>query len=268
MKNAIKRGLAALGCDVVFLHNRAGGTVGVRVQSIRRKDEHLVAGHVAVCEAEGRTINFFIANEIDEIQGTMARGRFYEQEELALIGKYFKGGVFVDVGANVGNHTLYAAMILGAARVISFEPNPATAIVLRMNVAINDLMTKVVVHQAGLAEKPGRAVISDWPEYNQGAVQLATADAGNLVLQAGDEVLSDEQVAFIKVDVEGMELSALRGLTATMRRCKPNMFVEVAPSNTEGFKAFVAAQGYEIAETYERYATLVNYLIVPATQPH
>src|SRR5688500_7711411 len=56
-------------------------------------------------------VKFFVANEGDHIQRFHLQGRFYEAEELELIGRYFRNGVFVDIGANVGNHSLYAALI-------------------------------------------------------------------------------------------------------------------------------------------------------------
>jgi FkbM family methyltransferase len=61
----------------------------------------------------------------------------YKQEELEIIKHTFRTGVLLDVGANVGNHIWFAAMYLGASRVISVEPNPMAYRVLRANVGLD-----------------------------------------------------------------------------------------------------------------------------------
>src|SRR5260370_27079251 len=53
----------------------------------------------------GQTISFLIVNPNDVIQGVQATGSFYEEDDLLKIAPHFKhGGVFVDIGANTGQH--------------------------------------------------------------------------------------------------------------------------------------------------------------------
>jgi Met-10+ like-protein len=61
----------------------------------------------------------------------MPKGVFYEREELEIIATHFKGGTFVDIGANVGNHSIFAAKFLGASKVIAFEPNPTAYVIFK-----------------------------------------------------------------------------------------------------------------------------------------
>ncbi len=48
-----------------------------------------------------------------------------------------------------------------------------------------------------------------------------------------DSVVTDEQVSFIKMDIEGAEMSALRGARETIKRCKPRMAISIYHSNED-----------------------------------
>ena len=123
LKSAVKGLAGTFGYDVMRMNG--GGEA-----------EHS-RGIVSTFNANGQQVSMFVVNEWDYIQAHHLKGRFYEQEELELIGRHFKGGVFVDVGANIGNHTIYALKFLGATKVIAFEPNPAAARILKVNLALN-----------------------------------------------------------------------------------------------------------------------------------
>jgi hypothetical protein len=67
----------------------------------------------------GRTVIFCTDRVNDPIQDRNRGGGFYELEELCEIVRYFPlGGVFVDIGANVGNHSLFFALFGHAASVV------------------------------------------------------------------------------------------------------------------------------------------------------
>jgi hypothetical protein len=72
----------------------------------------------------GTNLRFFVRNRRDLIQVHHFDGGFYEEEELDIIRKYFNGGIFVDIGANVGNHTIFVAKMLNSRKVIPFGLNP------------------------------------------------------------------------------------------------------------------------------------------------
>ena len=91
------------------------------------KQASRIDGAIVSNEILGREISFFVTDKDDVIQRWHADGRFYEEEELAIISEFFpRGGVFVDVGANVGNHTIFVAKYLYPKNIILFEPNPQT----------------------------------------------------------------------------------------------------------------------------------------------
>jgi hypothetical protein len=84
-----------------------------------------IPGIVVRTSIEGRPVSFFVTIDQDTIMRQNAYGYFYEPEELALSQRYAgASAVFLAVGANIGNHTIYFAKLLEAQQVICIEPNP------------------------------------------------------------------------------------------------------------------------------------------------
>jgi len=86
----------------------------------------------------GEWIQFVVADPADTIQREHLKGQFYEPEELEIIRRYMpRKAVFCDIGANIGNHTLFVLKYLGVSRSILFEPNPDAIGLLTTNIALN-----------------------------------------------------------------------------------------------------------------------------------
>lgn len=221
---------------------------------------HIVQG------ALGRQPLFWaVANPGDAIQKEHMAGRFYEPEELEIIRRHFRpGGVFLDVGSNVGNHAVFAALVLHAARVIVIEPNPVAIAVLRATVALNRLGD--VIDESWLSCGLG-ASASEGFGVRAGAMNLGggrmVAGGGDLRILTGDAVVGGDHVDFVKIDVEGMELEVLVGLADTIGRCRPSLFIEVDVENAAGFDTWVADNGYRIAARHKRYMRNENFMLVP-----
>jgi FkbM family methyltransferase len=222
----------------------------------------ILRGGIKSFEVEGVSLSFFIENDFDTIQSAHRSGRIYEPEELAMIARHFDGGLFVDVGANVGNHSIYAAKVLKADAVIAFEPEPQAANLFEINVALNDVRSRVTVHRVGLADNNGRARAILVPG-TLGETRLQEDHQGPIELRRGDELLARQSPGFIKIDAEGAELSVLAGLEATLSRCRPPMFVEVLDCNIAQFREFCGCVGYRVAEEFRRYDECSNLLVTP-----
>lgn len=217
---------------------------------------------------EGRRVVFATDKEADPIQRAHRNASFYEAEELALLGKHFKkGATFVDIGANVGNHTLYSAMFLGAKKVIPVEPNPLALRLLLINVMMNGIEDRIETRGLGLglSDAAGAGFGMEARHKNLGAAKML-AGQGDLTVTTGDALLADETPDFIKIDVEGMEMQCLAGLAATIARARPKMLIEVDQANYDAFDAWLAANGYAVVDTIQRYATIKNFLIKPASR--
>ncbi len=214
----------------------------------------------------GRDLVFCTAVEHDPIQRKMRSGAFYETSDLYLLDAHFPpGGIFVDVGANIGNHSLYFAVMLGAARVIPIEPNPLCWRLLVENVLANALLDRFDLTRlgVGLGEVRAGGYGMERRERNLGAAAMVPGE-GDLEVWRGDDLLAEVVPDFIKIDVEGAELAALRGLSGLIARHRPKLFVEVAEANDPAFRDWLAGAGYDIALTRKRYRQATNYLALPS----
>jgi polyisoprenyl-phosphate glycosyltransferase len=162
----------------------------------------------------------------------------YESQELAVLSDLTSTAeVIFDVGANVG---WYAIQLAGGAfsnsKIFCFEPVPSTRAKLSRNIRLNSLEDRIKVFDFGLSDKGGTAQFF-LPEAS-GSV---AASAKNLHpeepvvqlevrLETLDEVVAREQidrVDLVKCDVEGAELSVLRGAMRVIERDKPIFFLEM-----------------------------------------
>jgi len=219
--------------------------------------------HARVME---RPVTFCVNMENDPIQRNHRRGTFYELKELKrLIGLFPKGGVFVDIGANVGNHSLFAATFLEPSRVIAFEPNPRAYDLLIENALVNghgDLfdLSKLGV---GLSDKHTGGYAIENRKRNLGGAKMLPGQ-GDLEVHRADDLLEDVTPAMIKIDVEGMEMAVLAGLSGVFARCKPILLVEVDNENEQAFFDWAKATDYAVVETTQRYRLNKNHLLVDA----
>ena len=219
---------------------------------------------VTTAQIEGQQVHFCTNMEKDPIQRKQRKGTFYEMHELQELAKHFpKGGTFVDIGANVGNHSLFAAMFMGAARVIPFEPNPRAYRLYIQNMLINGQTEKVDFSKlgCGLSDVEADGFGMQPKERNLGGAKMISK-GGDLQVFRADSLLAEETPDMIKIDVEGMELGVLRGLSGLLERCSPVIQIEVDVENDAGFQEWLTASGYEVADTIKRYRQNLNYLLV------
>lgn len=208
-------------------------------------------------------VTFCVNMKNDPIQRNHRRGQFYEIKELAALRAIFpQGGVFVDIGANVGNHSLFAALFLKAAKVIPFEPNPLAYDLLIQNVLVNRLAAVVDLSRLGVgvgAERQSGFGMQR-RERNLGGAKMLAGE-GDLDVHSGDDLLDGLNPDVIKIDVEGMEMQVLSGLAKTIERSRPVMMVEVDNSVEGAFSDWVEAQGYSWISIQQRYRLNKNHLI-------
>ena len=166
----------------------------------------------------------------------------YERGELLFLGDLCRalgaGITVLDIGANVGHHTLFLAGL--AEQVHAFEPWPTAADAVERRVRENGLIN-VVLHRVGLGDRDEERTYyvpntgnlgtgSFHPENSPGNVPL-----GALSIRRGDDVLTAHGVArvdLVKMDIEGHELHALAGLRDTLEHQRPIVVMELGPVTT------------------------------------
>lgn len=213
-------------------------------------------------EYSGTSIDMVLPSREDHISKALLADGFYEQPMLeALADALRPGDVVVDAGANIGNHTVYFAKVLGC-RVTAFEAVPATAELLTENVLLNDLSDLVRVEAMALGARRGWARVKDYDETNLGATALEVIDDGALPVFPLEEVVKERPVRLLKIDVEGMERDVLEGARSILAEDRPWVLCEAADHAAyETVKALLADAGYSPAAVYNATDT---YLFLPS----
>jgi FkbM family methyltransferase len=223
--------------------------VGIFAMNLTSQSAQEINGTIVSVRIMGQNVSFFVADETDLIQKEHFHGKFYESEELKIISEFFPaGGIFVDIGANVGNHTVFVARFLSPLKIIVIEPNPATFEILKANIALNRLDGRVDVSYLGigLSNTSARAVAIT-PAGNLGGTRLhLSEEQSGLRVVPGDALLFGHRIDFLKIDVEGMEIDVLEGLKRTIAEQRPRIFIEVDNCNVEKFVEWTAINNYYI----------------------
>jgi FkbM family methyltransferase len=153
------------------------------------------------------------------------------------------GATVLDVGANVGAHTLRLARAVGpTGKVHAFEPTRFAIGKLQRNLSLNpELEPVVAVHHMFLGDKDSAEapaeICASWPLGSQSSgelsnfcgLPLSTAGANSMTLDSFADKTKLEKLDFIKLDVDGHEAEVLVGGTKTIERFRPDFVVELAP---------------------------------------
>lgn len=217
---------------------------------------------ISTHSVDGVTTHWAIFHPGDEIQSKQMRDGFYEIEELRELKRQIgTPGITLDIGANVGNHSVFFAQHMGAERVIPVEPFPPTVQQLLVNLALNH-SPRFDLRLVGKALGDGTSKMRFVPPspFNSGMAKLVADPNGDIETIIGDKAFAGERIGFIKVDVEGMEVAVLSGLRETMQRCKPSVFVEATTETEPRVRAMMTDLGYQETFAKSMYADNVNIL--------
>jgi FkbM family methyltransferase len=162
----------------------------------------------------------------------------------------------VDVGANAGLYTYHAVAVSPQVPLLALEPIAELAELLRANLHRNGRAVASVANVAA-SDATGEAEFfvaqSDEVSSLQSAhVQAYEGNSGSrrLVRTATlDQLVSEhgfERVDLVKIDVEGHELSVLRGATETLQTHRPALFLEAKSANADEARTLLQANGYRM----------------------
>lgn len=209
-------------------------------------------------------------DEADVIDFAVRHFGAWEPALGALIANHLKpGDIAVDIGANIGAHTLTMARAVGASgAVIAVEPGPTTAQRLRANLALNDL-AQVRVVEAAADERAGRTLLYAGPDNSRGRATMVAELSGSgaaaeIETIVASDLLAPEEWArtrLIKIDVERAEDRVLRGLAPALALLPADalLIVEAEPQELArrgtSFAALIApltARGAEVFALTQR----------------
>jgi len=180
------------------------------------------------------------------------------QNFLALVKT---GDVVLDIGANIGQYSLEAALKVGATgHVFSFEAVPETQRRFAANLAANPSLKNVHLQKVALGETKGSFQLVVRDESNMGMNQLQAVDAERQAVVIEVEPLDHyiehlelEKIDVIKIDTEGFELNILKGAKQVLTVHMPTLFIELDDKNLQALKGsakeligFLTDLGYQV----------------------
>lgn len=197
------------------------------------------------------------------------------------------GSVVVDIGANIGAHTLPLAQLVGAqGRVFGFEPTIYAFSKLQANTALNPLLApRIVAEQILLSDSVTEhrvtEISSSWQLRPSNAVHplhrgeaKTTAGARTTTLDAYVNEAGIKHIDLIKMDVDGNELSVLRGAVKVLARDRPQIIFELAPyileehgSSGAELLGLLQDTGYEFARSPDGPALATSIETLVASVP-
>lgn len=154
----------------------------------------------------------------------------------ALLDLAPKGGVVLDIGANIGETSMRLAQAAGPnGTVYSFEPSPTVGTKLRKNLSLNSFKNVKIV-PLGLGSEPGSFQLVTPTEHNRGGNRISSAGTGGETIKVVtlDSFIDDEKltrVDLIKIDVEGFEKNVLLGAKVLLQKLSPTLFIELDDAN-------------------------------------
>ncbi|WP_164920659.1 FkbM family methyltransferase [Thermosynechococcus vestitus] len=164
------------------------------------------------------------------------------------------GDTFIDAGANIRFYTVLASQLVGPrGKVIAIEIMPETAAVLRDNIALNGA-SNVRVVEAALSEVSGHSATATAPPGKLGQARLGTPSVTGAVpvmTTTLKDILADVAcVSLMKLDVEGMEIPAVRGAGDSLRRIRAIIFEVLGPETDA--TSLLESHGYRVTALDDR----------------
>ena len=191
------------------------------------------------------------------------RGTPHEREFAFLRDPHFAGGVFLDLGANIGQSALSANAVQPTLRILSLEPNPACEPGLKMakrllgnafqyrlvgvGAELGTLQLYVPVRNSrmlleeGTLERKGLETEASRKRNGRPEVDFSVAviDVAIVTVDSLDVVPT-----VVKMDLQGLELAALQGMRRVLRESAPTLMVERGRVHADVVR-FLSAIGYD-----------------------
>lgn len=186
---------------------------------------------------EGTNTKVLIKDENEHIQRFWLRKKFYESEHKGLFNRKGmlrevykrspKGGKFIDIGASIGNHSLFFGNVMKG-EVIAFEPYAESYAHLLENVQLNNL--QITAYNIALGSKTGMVALERLSTDNIGMINVryapATQDTELFPLDSFYNDVYDYDV--IKIDVENYNSQVLAGASRVLSNGSGDVYIEAA----------------------------------------
>ncbi len=190
----------------------------------------------------------------DSIFGYMMKKHtFFEYELLKRWSSVINGGIVIDVGANLGNHSIYWAVNSNAQKIYAFEPYFENYKLLEENI-MNNSITKIVPINQAVNETNGFSVLRNQVTHqNLGNASFIlsekTDDSVKTVsLDSFIQEFDLNGIDLIKIDSEGSDCKIIQGMKKILEQEQTAIWIESEPSNVLFVCEFLADHKYQLSD--------------------
>lgn len=177
-----------------------------------------------------RDVLMLVQDQEEHIQKNWMLKRFYETQRNGMLNYIFKnykpGGVYVDCGASIGNHTIFFSKIMRADIVYAFEPLKSSYDHLEINAKLNQ--AKIKAWNVALGKTIADVSMIMAPGSNIGMAQVDEQGTGVKMITLDSVIINEKlyKIKIIKIDVEHYNTPLLRGAEETLKYFFPDVFIE------------------------------------------
>lgn len=156
----------------------------------------------------------------------------YEPFMLDIISKYLKPGMtYIDIGANIGQHSMYAASIVGEnGKIYAYEPIPKIYEQLLASSKVNKYDTIINAYNYALGEKDSKELLNVSKDIGGSSLVNNTGDTEEkievIIKKGNDDLFNLSKIDMVKIDVEGYELEVLHGIKESLIKHHPIILLE------------------------------------------
>ncbi len=190
--------------------------------------------------------------ETDHIQRIIFKNRNYYDFDLlnficnkwnnALLKKELFNASILDIGSNIGNHSIFFFFHCNIKESYNFEPIKDTFNILSKNIKLNKLNAHLF--NIGIGAKKSQANILKYDKSNTGATQIKPDENGNITISSIDELHIKSKIKLVKIDVEGFEKDVIYGMQTLINRDKPFILIELWNRNLDIIDKNLKNNGY------------------------
>ena len=230
--NHIPTMFKVLGFPTGLLLNKGLGKLPLLSTVYKWSWRTLVPRSIIMVEANG--FQFLASTKDWAVTPVLYFRKEWEPSETAIVKRLVHSGMKVlDVGAHIGYYTLLMSHLVGKdGQVHAFEPNPSTQTLLIANM-VNNAVENVLMHPFAAYDRRCQLELYCDESPASSSIVKPNTDVYGVKVQAMplDECFNDGVFDFVKMDIEGAEIYALRGMRGIIKRSPSlNMIVELCPS--------------------------------------
>ena len=207
---------------------------------------------------EDKLISYQVVNKPDwVIDNGFTKGSFYELNMLKYIQQLNLKGNAIDIGANVGNHSVFFSMFCKFNKIYAYEPLQRNYNLLQANAELNEI-NNIILSPLALSNVEKEVTIYCPDESNPGhslikneLIKSSNEWAHIVQTQRLDDVMKEKKnISLIKIDVEGEEYEVLQGALEIIKQNQPHIFIET--DKLEVITAYLSFLGYKLKEIFKR----------------